>query len=98
MEIEMSNRAREDDEDRGRKGQANVAVSSSSPPEAANAAAAAVGMQRRKKRNRKVEGWRKGRKEDVCQDYLTDKGCPKEDQCPHAHQQDRKVSQMWSHS
>ena len=27
----------------------------------------------------------KGEKRTVCQEYLTDKGCPKGDQCPHVH-------------
>ena len=44
LEIEMSHRAMEDDEDRRRRGQANMAASSShSPSDAANAAANAVG-------------------------------------------------------
>ena len=42
LEIEMSKRAREDDADSIRRGQANAAASSSSPPKTANAAAAAT--------------------------------------------------------
>ena len=84
LEIEMSNRAREDDEDRRRRAQANMAASSSnSPPEAANAAAAA-GKGGRKGKGKPKDGG-KGEKRTVCQEYLTDKGCPKGDQCPHAH-------------
>ena len=83
LEIEMSNRAMEDDEDRRRPGQANMAASSShSPPDAANAAANAVGKGVRKGKSK--DGG-KGEKRTVCQEYLTDKGCPKGDQCPHAH-------------
>ena len=44
LEIEMSHRAMEDDEDRRRRGQANMAASSShSPPDATDAAANGVG-------------------------------------------------------
>ena len=49
LEIEMSNRAREDDEDRRRRGQANMAASSSQSPQSnENAAANAVGKGGRK--------------------------------------------------
>ena len=82
LEIEMSNRAMEDDEDRRRRGQANMAASSSqSPPEAA---ANAVGKGGKMGKG-KPKGGGKGEKRTVCQEYLTDKGCPKGDQCPHAH-------------
>ena len=87
LEIEMSHRAMEDDEDRRRRrrGQANLAASSSqSPPDAANAAANAVGKGGKKGKG-KSKGGGKGEKRTVCQEYLTDKGCPKGDQCPHAH-------------
>ena len=85
LEIEMSNRAVEDDEDRRRRGQANMAASSShSPPDAANAAANAVGKGGRKGKGKSKDGG-KGEKRTVCQEYLTDRGCPKGDQCPHAH-------------
>ena len=95
LEIEMSIRAREDDEDRRRRGQANMAVSSSnSPPEAANAAAAA-GKGGRKGKGKPKDGG-KGAKRTVCQEYLTDKGCPKGDQCPYAHpRKTGEVSEMW---
>ena len=84
LKIEMPNRARED-EDRRRSGQANMAASSSnSPPDAANAAANAVGKGGRKGKGKSKDGG-KGEKRTVCQEYLTDKGCPKGDQCPHAH-------------
>ena len=64
LEIEMSNRAREDDEDRRRRGQANMAApSSQSPPDAANVAANAVGKGG-KKGKEKAQGWRKKREED----------------------------------
>ena len=82
LEIEMSNRAREDDEDRRRRGQANLAASSST--EAANTAAAAAGKGGRKGKGKPKDGG-KGEKRTVCQEYLTDKGCTKGDQCPHAH-------------
>ena len=79
LEIEVSNRAREDDEDRRRRGQVNMAASSSnSPPEAANAAAAAAVKGGRKGKGKSKDGG-KGEKRTVCQDYLTDKGCPKGD-------------------
>ena len=85
LEIQMSNRAMEDDEDRRRRGQANVVASSShSPPDAANAAASAVGKGGRKGKGKSKDGG-KGQKRTACQEYLTDKGCPKGDQCPHAH-------------
>ena len=85
LEIEMSHRAMEDDEDRRRRGQANMAASSShSPPDAANAAANAVGKGGKKGKGKSKSGG-KGEKRTVCQEYLTDKGCPKGDQCPHAH-------------
>ena len=61
LEIEMSNRAMEDDEDRRRRrrrrSQANMAASSSqSPPDAANAAANAVGKGRRKGKGKPKSG------------------------------------------
>ena len=85
LEIEMSHRAMEDDEDRRRRGQANMATSSShSPPDATDAAANAVGKGGRKGKGKPKSGG-KGEKRTVCQEYLSDKGCPKGDQCPHAH-------------
>ena len=85
LEIEMSQRAMEDDEDRRRRGQANMAASSShSPPDAANFAANAVGKGGKKGKGKSKNGG-KGERRTVCQEYLTDKGCPKGDQCPHAH-------------
>ena len=82
LEIEASNRAREDDEDRRRRGQANLAASSSNSPfDAANAAANSVGKGGRKGKGKPKDGG-KGEKRTVCQDYLTDKGCLKGDQCP----------------
>ena len=85
LEIEMSNRAMEDDEDRRRRGQANMAASSShSPPEAADAAANAIGKGGKKGKGKSKSGG-KGEKRTVCQEHLSDKGCPKGDQCPHAH-------------
>ena len=65
LEIEMSNRAREDDEDRRRKGQANMATSSSNwPPEAANAAAAAAGKRGTKGKRKPKDGEK--RREENC--------------------------------
>ena len=85
LEIEMSHRAMEDDEERRRRGQANMAASSSqSPPDAANAAANAVGKGGKKAKGKAKAGG-KGEKRTVCREYLTDKGCPKGDQCPYAH-------------
>ena len=77
LEIEMANRgsAREDDEDRRRRGQANMAKkTSNSPPDAANVAANAVGKGGRKRKGKPKDGG-KGEKRTVCQEYLTDKGC-----------------------
>ena len=72
LEIEMSNRAMEDDEDR--RGQANMAASSSQlPPDAANAASNAVGKGGKKAKGKPNCGG-KGEKRTVCQEYLTDKG------------------------
>ena len=85
LEIEMSNRAREDDEDRRRRGQANMAASSSQSPQSnENVGAHAVGKGGRKGKGKSKDGG-KGEKRTVCQEYLADKGCPKGDQCPHAH-------------
>ena len=42
-----------------------------------------VKEERREKESLRVE--EKGEKRTVCEEYLTDKGCPKGDQCPHAH-------------
>ena len=85
LEIEMSHRGMEDDEDRRRRGQANMAASSSqSPPNVADAAANAVAKGGKKGKGKTKSGG-KGEKRTVCQEYLTDKGCPKGDQCPHAH-------------
>ena len=89
LEIEMSNRAREDDKDRRRRVQANIAASSSSPPETASAAAAAAGKGGKKGKGKSKDGG-KGEKKTVCQDCLTDKGCLKGDQCPHAHPRKKK--------
>ena len=58
--------------------------SSQSPPDAANTAENAVGKGGRKGKGKSKSGG-KGEKSTVCQEYLTDKGCPKCDQCPHAH-------------
>ena len=64
LEIGMSNRAREDDEDRGRRGQANMAASSSqSPPNADNAAANAVGKGGRKGKGKTKDG---GKRKENC--------------------------------
>ena len=72
-------------EDRRRRGQANMAASSShSPPDAANAAANAVGKGGKKGKGKSKSGG-KGERRTTGQEYLTDKGCPKGDQCPHAH-------------
>ena len=73
LEIEMSARAMEDDEERRRRGQANNASASAST----HATAAAVG---------KGKGKSKGKMSTtVCQDYMTDRGCPKGDQCTFLH-------------
>ena len=85
LEIEVSHRAMEDDEDRRRRGQANMATSSShSPPDATDAVANAVGKGGKKGKGKSKNGG-KGEKRTVCQEYLSDRGCPKGDQCPHAH-------------
>ena len=74
-----------------------AASSSQSPPDAANAAANAVGKGGKKGKGKPKSGG-KGEKRTVCQEYLTDKGCPKGDQCPHTHpRKSRQVSKMWCH-
>ena len=73
LEIEMSARAMENDQERRRRGQANNASASAST----HATAAAEG---------KGKGKSKGKKSTtVCQDYMTDRGCPKGDQCTFLH-------------
>ena len=97
LEIEMSNRAREDDEDRRRRSQANMAASSSqSPHDAANAAASAVCKGGTKGKGKPKDGG-KGEKRTVCQEHLTDKGCPKGDQSSCSPQKGWEVSKMWCH-
>ena len=85
IEIEMSSQAMEEDEERRRRGQGNSAVAT------VNATAAAVGKSGKGKGKGKGKDKGKGSdgkgagKKTVCQDYLTDRGCPKGDQCTFQH-------------
>ena len=84
LEIEMSARAMEDDEERRRKGQANAAAAATSSTQAT---AAAVGKGKKKGGGKSKDSKGKGKKTQttVCQDYMTDRGCPRGDQCTFAH-------------
>ena len=85
VKIEMSSRAMEEDEERRRRGQGNSAV------DTVNVTAAAVGKSGKGKGKGKGKDKGKGSdekdagKKTVCQDYLTDRGCPKRDQCTVQH-------------
>ena len=78
LEIEMSHRAMEDDEDRRRRGQANMATSSShSPPDATDAAANAVGKGGKKGKGKSRVEEKERRGQDARNISLT-KDVPKE--------------------
>ena len=68
LEIEVSARAMEDDEERRRKGQAN----------------AAAGKGKGKGRGKSKDSKGKKPQTTVCQDYMTDRGCFRGDQCTFA--------------
>ena len=86
LEIEMSARAMEDDEERRRKGQANAAAAAAATT-STQATAAAVGKGKGKGGGKSKDSKGKGKKTQttVCQDYMTDRGCPRGDQCTFAH-------------
>ena len=96
LEIELSARSQEDDEERRRRGQARAATGAV----AAAAAAKGKGKGGKKEGGKskdnkgnqekgKTQDPGKGRaptdKRPVCPDYLTDRGCPKGDQCTMLH-------------
>ena len=95
LEIELSARSQEDDEERRRRGQAHAATG------AVAAAATTKGKGKGGKKGGKSKDSKgnqeKGKTQDsgkggastdkrpVCTDYLTDRGCPKGDQCTMLH-------------
>ena len=83
LEIELSTRAQEDDEERRRKGQANFTSSTHASASAVSKGGKGGGKGKAKSKGKAKEG--KGDKKPVCQDYMTDRGCPRGDQCTHLH-------------
>ena len=86
LEIELSSRSHEDDEERRRQGQANT-MTGAMPRQKARESEARKEARVRTKRIRKKElrtqeifkGGASSDKKPVCPDYLTDRGCPKGD-------------------
>ena len=85
LEIEMSARAMEDDEERRRKGQANAAAAAATTSTQATAAAVGKGKGKGGGKSKDSKGKGKKTQTTVCQDYMTDRGCPRGDQCTFAH-------------
>ena len=76
LEIELSTRAQEDDEERRRKGQANFALSTHASASAVSKGGKGGGKRKGKSKRKAMEG--KGNKKPVCQDYMTERGAQEE--------------------
>ena len=85
LEIEMSARAMEDDEERRRKGQANAAAAAATTSTQVTAATVGKGKGKGGGKSKDSKGKGKRTQTTVCQDYMTDRGCPRGDQCTFAH-------------
>ena len=83
LEIELSTRAQADDEERRRKGQANFISSTHASGSAVSKGGKGRGKGKGKSKGKAKDG--KGDKKRVCLDYVTDRGCPRGDQCTHLH-------------
>ena len=84
LDIELSTRAQEDDEERRRKGQANFTSSTHASASAVSKGGKGGGGKGKgKSKGKAKEG--KGDKKPVCQDYMTDRGRLRGDQRTHLH-------------
>ena len=101
LEIELSARAHEDDEDRRRRGQANLSSGNQAVAAAVGKGKGGKGGKSKGKGKGKGGKGDKGKgtgsggaspqqqsqtpKRPVCQDYMTDRGCARGDQCTNLH-------------